>query len=460
MSNSFEHIEINAENPFKNDKFNREVVADNLESLIKKSNDNLVISIDANWGMGKTTFVNMWRKKLDNIGDYKTVYFSAWENDDSNDPLVSIICNMEKSLSSMENYKTEKIKEVGKHLIKKSVPIALKILTHGLIDTEKLNISDFNKEKIVELAGEIGSIELEKYKEEAQAKEKFKEELKNYQQSIDKKIIFFIDELDRCRPTYAIETLERIKHLFNIEGYIFILSLDKSQLRHCVKLLYGNEVDSVGYLRRFIDLEYSLPEPDRSIYLDFLINKFEFKSEVTEKFFIPYLKALVTQYNLSLRDINKLMYYLHIIFPRSNFCDLSNDYKFSPYSMMKLQILSSIYSLFPVLRIGAYDKYQKFLEGDYKFELDFTDEIIPFSPKDVYKNKDRKDFDSIFKHIVHNILKLHKDSIEGTIDKRHNNYSVNFHEDAMELDLSELLDSKREKLKFINNLEFADRFDF
>ena len=89
-------------------------------------------------------------------------------------------------------------------------------------------------------------------------------------------IIIFVDEIDRCRPVYAVELLERIKHLFNIENVIFVISLDKQQLHNSLGALYGQGINSDEYLRRFIDLEYMLPKPDAKAFTNNLFNRFEF----------------------------------------------------------------------------------------------------------------------------------------------------------------------------------------
>jgi predicted KAP-like P-loop ATPase len=75
-------------------------------------------------------------------------------------------------------------------------------------------------------------------------KELFRKALIEYQTKEEKKIVIFIDELDRCRPTYAIEVLERIKHLFGVAGYVFVISLDKEQLSHSIATIYGAKMDS------------------------------------------------------------------------------------------------------------------------------------------------------------------------------------------------------------------------
>jgi hypothetical protein len=49
--------------------------------------------------------------------------------------------------------------------------------------------------------------------------------------------------------------------LFSVDGLVFVLAIDRQQLGESVKSMYGVEMNSDGYLRRFIDLQYQLPEP-------------------------------------------------------------------------------------------------------------------------------------------------------------------------------------------------------
>jgi hypothetical protein len=74
-------------------------------------------------------------------------------------------------------------------------------------------------------------------------------------------IVIFIDELDRCRPTYAVKLLEEIKHLFDVPGLVFIFAMNGDQLAHSVTSAYGVGFDGRAYIRRFIDREYQLAEP-------------------------------------------------------------------------------------------------------------------------------------------------------------------------------------------------------
>ena len=87
-----------------------------------------------------------------------------------------------------------------------------------------------------------------------------------------KTLVVFIDELDRCRPPYAIALLEHAKHLFAVPGIVFVVSVDREQLSNSICAVYGERFDADGYLRRFFDLDFALPDPPGK---DFVHHLFE-----------------------------------------------------------------------------------------------------------------------------------------------------------------------------------------
>jgi len=267
---------IDSANPFSNDELDREEGADNLTELISTLSEPFVISINSPYGTGKTKFVEMWAAKLRNEG-YNCHFFNAWDTDFSDDPLISFIGEFQtflKGLKPKNNGKYEKyvnnMKKFGSIFIKNATPLAIQVAIGGTIgynDIEKF-LSNFVDENV------------KKYMEQKDRVKSFQENLEKFVKSLaqdeNSKIpfVFFIDELDRCRPTYAIELLENIKHLFHVNGLVFILALDMEQLAHSVKSQYGMGMDSEGYLRRFFDLEYTLPKPSNEKFCHYLFEKF------------------------------------------------------------------------------------------------------------------------------------------------------------------------------------------
>lgn len=72
-------------------------------------------------------------------------------------------------------------------------------------------------------------------------------------------IVIVIDELDRCRPDYALAVLEVIKHFFAVPKVHFILGINGEALESSVRARYGVDVDAESYLRKFINASFSLP---------------------------------------------------------------------------------------------------------------------------------------------------------------------------------------------------------
>ena len=125
--------EINLEelNFEKDDLLNRKQIAINLTNIIKNKSNLNVLAIDSSWGTGKTTFINKWTNMLKSDSNYidtfETIYFNAWESDYSNDALLSLIFQINKSISkTLEDDKSlfekhnEKFKNIGKDSINKS----------------------------------------------------------------------------------------------------------------------------------------------------------------------------------------------------------------------------------------------------------------------------------------------------------------------------------------------------
>lgn len=76
----------------------------------------------------------------------------------------------------------------------------------------------------------------------------------------ESKIVIFVDELDRCRPNFAVNILESIKHIFDVEGVQFVLVLNANQLRESITHCYGGGQDeALKYLDKFIGFSFSLP---------------------------------------------------------------------------------------------------------------------------------------------------------------------------------------------------------
>ena len=238
------------------DRMNRGGDIEKLTRLIGGMTEPFTLCINASWGAGKTTFVKLWKDALKEQR-INSIYFSAWEEDFTREPLIALLGEIQ---GYVDRHSKEKIKREGQALLEK----ASRLIYHGA----RIAMKGYIKKQIGDGFDELVDIALERqttteaikqYQEDKQIVERFKNLLAQVVAGLadNKPFVIFIDELDRCRPLYAIEFLERVKHLFGVRGLIFVLSIDKEQLGESIKSQYG-DIDTERYFRRFFDLTFEL----------------------------------------------------------------------------------------------------------------------------------------------------------------------------------------------------------
>ncbi|XXJ20013.1 KAP family P-loop NTPase fold protein [Desulfovibrio caledoniensis] len=303
---------------FEADLLNRGEHIRAITDLLLTTEGKFVMTTSSPWGTGKTTFLRMWKAYLEYLG-HPCVLFNAWENDYVDNPFLSFISEMGSQLAQMQSTpgkvkkNFEKIWDLGKKLAVPTLSIGTRLFLGTAIDCSGL-IDPKDKEgreladQVIGALGTTGAAYAEELLTQQVTTKRvvtdFKKAVRQFvktQTKGEKKppMFFFVDELDRCKPTYSIELLEVIKHLFDIDGIIFVLSLDREQLCHSVRAAYGDGIDAVGYLRRFIDLEYRIPKPQKKEFVRSLVNTYgvkdyrAFKSvsqDVMEKFIIEFAR--------------------------------------------------------------------------------------------------------------------------------------------------------------------------
>lgn len=289
---------VNQLMPLIESTFDRDI---NEEERIK------TISIDASWGMGKTLLKDVLVEKLKEK-EIKVKAINAWETDYFSDPMKSLIGEINESDLNISSDTIEK----GEKLIKNIGGVATKIFGTALL--KKLNFTDEDITNIKSIFQGIDSSGVEEYK-------KYKDLVKNFKESFGvsvgtSKRVIILDELDRCKPNYAIELLEAIKHIFDIYNLTFIFLINKEQLKYTVENLYGCNRENEDYFEKFFDLQLILPEID---IVDFVQIEYEnYKYELTniqtveglnfEKFMMSLLLKLITiNYNsINVKSIRQL----------------------------------------------------------------------------------------------------------------------------------------------------------
>jgi len=226
------------------------------KSALALGGRSLTISLDGKWGTGKTFFLKRWTKEL---GE-RAIYYNAWSEDFFGDPLIPLLRHISKRVSDKNPSLKEEITKFSKLKLTSATiskleltsvmigsrPLALTFTLPGIDDIDK---ADETRKKIKDL--------LEK-------------------QARKEPMIIVIDELDRCRPDYAVKMLERTKHLCYGQGMLFVYGINRDELIKSIQSLYGN-IDAKKYIRRFFDMNFTLPLADPNIienYIEWLISKY------------------------------------------------------------------------------------------------------------------------------------------------------------------------------------------
>ena len=206
-------------------------------------------------GRAKTVFLKMWASVLKGK-DFEVVEFNAWDTDFSDDPLMALQAELDTTLESKPNYQA---------LLRAGATVVSSLASHYLPIPDVMQ----SYEDLREQMETSTKLRLDRYRAA-------REDIKQFREALTKtigpdgRLVVCVDELDRCRPDYAIRFLEATKHIFEVEGVIFLLAVNLSELSNSVRALYGSEFDAQQYLRRFVDHVLYL-QTDRSRYLDHLI---------------------------------------------------------------------------------------------------------------------------------------------------------------------------------------------
>lgn len=297
--------EIPSDNPFANCKLERKYFANILTNVIDNSEGGFTMALNGSWGAGKSTFVKMWQSHLENA-DYVTVYVNAWEMDFTLDPLTAILGEINALTDNRRTFKK----------LLKSIHKSLFLAAGGYISSFVGNDAIrnlFNKHKSFDK-------EITSYCEQKEAVQEFRKELQTFikEHNGNKPLILFIDELDRCKPSYAVEFLERIKHFFSIDNLVFVISVDKKHLAESIKGHYGSaNIDTDEYLRRFFDIEFFLPEPDLKQFCEYLFYRDNFdgiESEKDKEMLLDIILRLVGNDHVTLRQLEGYMSHLKVCY--------------------------------------------------------------------------------------------------------------------------------------------------
>ena len=277
----------NPSDPFKNDVLGREPQVKAFCAVLAGIEAPAVLSLDAGWGTGKTAFVKMcsaWiRSEAFAHSDASVVVFNAWTQSYTGEPLKDIVDAVTSKITDADDERRKK--------------------TARLLELQAARVASGGMVPDGIVADGVGP---------RRDTVRFKKTLRSFVSDGGERLVVFIDELDRCRPDYAIGVLEKVRHIFDVAGVVVVLAINREALEQAVGGLHGSRDAAERYMRRFVDQATRLTDPSDDTTVKFLEHLYQetgISSRMKQKNYRRLMfEALARPEHSSLRDLEQAVH--------------------------------------------------------------------------------------------------------------------------------------------------------
>lgn len=325
-----EEFTAEPQSPFAKDLLDRREDVEALANTVLQVSGTAVVLVDAPWGGGKTAFLRMCSAYLQSQG-VRVAQFNAWTDQHTQRPLVDLVGAISKQVPD---------------------PQAKQLVRNAAMLTKFIIPSDGDQSVAPQASGGLG----DSWTNSSEAINNFKMAL-SAAKGDDDRLIVTIDELDRCHPTYALQTLAAVHHLFAVPGVVVLLGINRDGLCHSVESVYGQGFDADSYLRRFSELQHDIPPPtppQLSPFLDQLLQDTGLNERLRAPAEAKEILRLVTDLNsCTLRDLQQATRIAGLVLTQP----APEDH---PPRMWELSVLALI-----LLRMANQDAYYKFVNDRF-----------------------------------------------------------------------------------------------
>jgi formylglycine-generating enzyme required for sulfatase activity len=376
------------------DRIGYQVHIEALVEMIRtvESKGSFTIGVYGQWGQGKTSMLRQIKNTLDDEQQNRpdkilTVWFNPWQFSSDEHLIIPFFHTFIASLEKLE--KKLKKKDITKDFCKKlnsflqklvSVPIALAYGLEGKIKVPLLIETKFSVQKAIDEQRRAETeIDQETAKEEGADYRKFIENYESLYYSLlqdlqiaaeefDSKIVIFIDDLDRCLPEMAVQLLEGLKVLLDVQNFVFVMGIAREVIERGIRVRYKELYLTIpddmpfleqNYLDKIIQFPISIPPADPEILKNHILEDQMNEIEQGKPFINTILKALGDNPRTVKRFINVISFSMWVAkrkqYPGNPFLsellikmsliaflfpDLYRQVRQSPHDLIRLQEIS------------------------------------------------------------------------------------------------------------------------
>lgn len=343
------------------DEFKRRAIADKVISLLDADIDVSPMVIDGGWGLGKTEFCQKLINLMAEKGTHELIYIDAFKADHANEPLLTVLAEVLKVLPSETK---NSLAKMAIPALRYSLKTGAKAVVSHLLRQDAADVIEEFEAEIKQVAEKAIDASVESLLKDHVEAEKSLLALQDGLKTIAalKPLVIFIDELDRCRPDFAVLLLETIKHTFDVDGVQFVLVTNTDQLKASINHCYGPTIDAQRYLDKFLKFSFTLPSTVNEYrnetrlasvhHYQYLVRESSTlkNSGIETDAYLNLMERIIEVNSISLREIETFVRQLEIYQTISNDDPLGNK----PLGYKLLRMLGiSLYTFKPELAKAA-----------------------------------------------------------------------------------------------------------
>ena len=240
-----------------------EKYAISLSKFIQQSDTPITIGLQGEWGTGKTSLMSLLLEQFndkENRNEIASSWVNTWEYSmfkGAKETTPSVLKGMlDKLKDSCKERNVWTLKDDAKSTFNKAGKFLSGIANQVVANQTGINIKDAVDSNSDSYVAEIAEVK--------KMISQLIQDLINDEKNPVKKVVFFVDDLDRILPSDAVEVLESLKNIFDIPNCVFILAIDYDVVVKGLESKFGpktkeNEREFRSFFDKIIQVPFTMP---------------------------------------------------------------------------------------------------------------------------------------------------------------------------------------------------------
>jgi hypothetical protein len=220
-------------------------IAAALASIVVESEPRFAVGVFGGWGSGKTTLMGAMKAKLMAESDLVIVDFNAWRFEREPLLLVPLLDTIRGALITWSNQRDAAVRERVRAVVDR-IGRVVRALATGLSGEVGLPGAVKVRYDVARAVDALGSGNEADRPQSLYvgAFTELSEAFAQFESGGVTRVVVFVDDLDRCLPSNALDVLESMKLFFDLPGFVFVVGLDEDVVERAVRTRFDLPSDT------------------------------------------------------------------------------------------------------------------------------------------------------------------------------------------------------------------------